>query len=80
MERTLRLNFEDATKIRPQHLERCLCFDKFENGYRCYVYDALSKYWCTQTTTEHDPNGDNHVADYADFSVTEWSSLPSSVQ
>ena len=61
---------------RPEHLERCLCWDSFEKGYRCYVYDDISKYWCTQATTEHDPNGDNHVSDYADNRITHWSHLP----
>ena len=71
----LKLTFNDAKTKRPSHLERCLCWDKFENGYRCYVYDGISKYWCTQATTEHDENGDNHIVDYADYQITRWASL-----
>lgn len=71
----MELAFNDAKTKRPSHLERCLCWDKFENGYRCYVYDGISKYWCTQATTEHDENGDNHIVDYADYQVTRWASL-----
>lgn len=70
------LIFLDAKFQRPEHLQRCLCWDSFEKGYRCYVYDDISKYWCTQATTEHDPNGDNHVSDYADNRITHWSHLP----
>ena len=73
---TIELQLNDATQQHPEHLERCLCWDTFENGYRCYVYDDISKYWCTQATTEHDPNGDNHVSDYADNRITHWSHLP----
>ena len=69
------VKFNDAKKVRPNHLERCLCYDKFLKGYRCYVYDDISKYWCTQATTEHDTDGDNHIVDYADYQVTEWASL-----
>jgi len=71
----MELKFNDAKSVRPGHLERCLCYDKFLKGYRCYVYDDISKYWCTQATTEHDPDGENHIVDYADFQVTEWASL-----
>lgn len=71
----LNLEFIDARVKRPKHLEHCLCYDTFEKGYRCYVYDDISKYWCTQTTLEHDPDGDNHVVDYADNQVTKWTSL-----
>lgn len=73
--KTLTLTFHDAKAERPQHLQRCLCWDKFQKGYRCYVYDDISKYWCTQSTTEHDPDGDNHIVDYADYQVTEWAEL-----
>ena len=55
----MNLYFNDAKQMRPNHLERCLCWDKFEKGYRCYVYDDISKYWCTQSTTEHDPDAKN---------------------
>lgn len=72
----MEFKFNDAKTVRPNHLERCLCYDKFLKGYRCYVYDDISKYWCTQATTEHDPNGDNHIVDYADYQVTKWASLP----
>ena len=71
----MELKFNEAKTVRPNHLERCLCYDKFLKGYRCYVYDDISKYWCTQATTEHDQNGDNHIVDYADYQVTEWASL-----
>lgn len=71
----MELKFNDAKLVRPGHLERCLCYDKFLRGYRCYVYDDISKYWCTQATTEHDPDGENHIVDYADFQVTGWASL-----
>ena len=71
----MEFKFNDAKSARPGHLERCLCYDKYLKGYRCYVYDDISKYWCTQATTEHDPNGENHIVDYADFQVTEWASL-----
>lgn len=70
------LVFLNPKLYRPEHLERCLCWDSFEKGYRCYVYDDISKYWCTQATTEHDPNGVNHVSDYADGRITHWSHLP----
>ena len=73
----MELKFNEAKTVRPNHLERCLCYDKFLKGYRCYVYDDISKYWCTQATTEHDTNGDNHIVDYADYQVTKWASLPS---
>lgn len=71
----MELKINEAKTVRPNHLERCLCYDKFLKGYRCYVYDDISKYWCTQATTEHDPNGDNHIVDYADYQVTKWASL-----
>lgn len=71
----MELIFNDAKIRKPKHLERCLCYDKFLKGYRCYVYDDISKYWCTQATTEHDPDGENHIVDYADYQVTEWASL-----
>ncbi|MBO4924459.1 MAG: hypothetical protein J5382_10115 [Bacteroidales bacterium] len=71
----MEFKFNDAKSARPGHLERCLCYDKYLKGYRCYVYDDISKYWCTQATTEHDPDGENHIVDYADFQVTEWASL-----
>lgn len=71
----MELKFNDAKSVRPGHLERCLCYDKFLKGFRCYVYDDISKYWCTQATTEHDPDGENHIVDYADYQVIEWASL-----
>ena len=40
----MELKFNDAKSVRPGHLERCLCYDKFLKGYRCYVYDDISKY------------------------------------
>ena len=76
MESLLSLTFNRAREKRPKHLQRCLCWDKFELGYRCYVYDDISKYWCTQSTYEHDPDGDNHIVDYADYQVTFWAELP----
>ena len=72
---TLTLTFNDAKEKRPQHLQRCLCWDKLEKGYRCYVYDDISKYWCRQATYVHDPDGDNHIVDYADYQVTRWADL-----
>lgn len=71
----MEIKFNEAKTVRPNHLERCLCYDKFLQSYCCYVYDDISKYWCTQGTTEHDPNGDNHIVDYADYQVTKWASL-----
>lgn len=71
----MELKFNEAKTVRPNHLERCLCYDKFLKGYRCYVYDDISKYWCTQATTVHDQDGDNHIVDYADYQVTKWASL-----
>lgn len=76
MESLLSLTFNRAREKRPKHLQRCLCWDKFELGYRCYVYDDISKYWCTQSTYEYDPDGDNHIVDYADYQVTFWAELP----
>ena len=66
----------NARDFRPQHLQRCICYDKYMKGVYCYVYDDISKYWCTQTTEEHDPDGDNHICDYADYRVTMWMPLP----
>lgn len=66
----------DAKALCPEPMQRCLCYDKLEGGWRCYVYDNISKYWCTQSTTEHDPDGDNHVSDYADYRITCWMPLP----
>lgn len=63
-------------EFRPEHMKRCLCYDKYMGGVYCYVYDDISKYWCTQTTEEHDPDGDNHICDYGDYRVTAWMSLP----
>lgn len=71
----MELKFNEAKTVRPNHLERCLCYDKFLKGFRCYVYDDINKYWCTQETTEHDPDGENHIVDYADYQVIEWASL-----
>jgi hypothetical protein len=45
-------------------------------GMYCYVYDDISKYWCTQTTEEHDADGSNHICDYADSRVVAWAELP----
>lgn len=70
-----KIKWNDAKVKRPQHLQRCLVYDKFMVGIYCYVYDDISKYWCTQKTEEHDPDGDNHISDYADYQVTEWASL-----
>lgn len=66
----------NAHDFRPKHLQRCICYDKYMKGVYCYVYDDISKYWCTQTTEEHDPDGDNHICDYADYRVTMWMPLP----
>ena len=68
-------NFHDAKKERPKHMQRCLCYDKYMPGFYGYVYDDISKYWCTQTTEDHDPDGENHVTDYADYQVTHWAEL-----
>lgn len=68
--------WNNAHDIRPKHLQRCICYDKYMNGAYCYVYDGISKYWCTQMTEDHDPNGDNHVCDYADYRVTMWMPVP----
>ena len=68
--------WNNAHDFRPEHMKRCLCYDKYMGGVYCYVYDDISKYWCTQTTEEHDPDGDNHICDYADYRVTVWMSLP----
>ena len=62
-----KLNWFDARNLRPNHMQVCYCYDKFMGGGRVYVYDDISKYWCTANTTDHDPDGDNHVCDYADF-------------
>lgn len=69
------LEFNDAREKKPNHLQRCLCYNRYMGGYFCYVYDDISKYWCTQTTVEHDPDGENHISDYADFDITMWASL-----
>ena len=68
--------WNSAQDFRPKHLQRCLCYDKYMKGVYCYVYDDISKYWCTQTTEEHDTDGDNHICDYADYRVTVWMQLP----
>lgn len=68
--------WNNAHDFKPKHLQRCICYDKYMNGVYCYVYDDISKYWCTQTTEEHDPDGDNHICDYADYRVTVWMPLP----
>ena len=68
--------WNNAQDFRPRHLQRCICYDKYMGGVYCYVYDDISKYWCTQTTEEHDPEGDNHISDYADYRVTMWMPLP----
>lgn len=68
--------WNSAQDFRPKHLQRCLCYDKYMKGVYCYVYDDISKYWCTQTTEEHDNDGDNHICDYADYRVTVWMPLP----
>lgn len=65
-----------AKQTKPAHLQRCMCWDTLEGGWRCYVYDDISKYWCTQATSEHDPNGYNHVSDYADYRITHWMEMP----
>ena len=70
------IRWNDARKDRPKHLQRCLCFDSYMGGMYCYVYDDISKYWCTQTTEEHDANGGNHICDYADSRVVAWAELP----
>ena len=71
----VRIVFNNAREKKPNHLQRCLCYNKYMNGYYCYVYDDISKYWCTQTTVEHDPDGENHISDYADFDITMWAYL-----
>lgn len=68
--------WNDARYFRPKHLQRYQCYDKYMGGVYCYVYDDISKYWCTQTTEEHDPDGDNHISDYSDYRVTAWRELP----
>lgn len=68
--------WNNAHDFRPKHLQRCICYDKYMVGVYCYVYDDISKYWCTQTTEEHDPDGDNHISDYADYRITLWMPLP----
>ena len=71
----LMINFNKCDENKPQHMQRCLCYDSYMPGYYCYVYDDISKYWCNQYTDEHDANGDNHVCDYADGRVTKWVAL-----
>jgi hypothetical protein len=68
--------WNNAHDFRPKHLQRCICYDKYMKGIYCYVYDDISKYCCTQTTEEHDPDGDNHISDYADYRVPVWMPLP----
>ena len=68
--------WNNAHDFRPKHLKRCLCYDKYMGGVYCYVYDDIDKYWCTQATEEHDPDGDNHISDYSDYRVTMWMELP----
>ena len=68
--------WNNAHDFRPKHLQRCICYDKYMGGVYCYVYDDISKYWCTQTTEEHDSDGDNHICDYADYRITLWMPLP----
>lgn len=68
--------WNSAHDFRPKHLQRCLCYDKYMGGVYCYVYDDIDKYWCTQTTKEHDPDGYNHISDYTDYRVTVWMKLP----
>lgn len=68
--------WNNACDFRPKHMQRCLCYDKYMGGVYCYIYDDISKYWCTQTTEEHDADGDNHICDYADYRVTVWMCLP----
>jgi len=76
MNTTTEIRWNDARKDRPKHLQRCLCYDSYMGGMYCYVYDGISKYWCTQTTEEHDANGGNHICDYADSRVVAWAELP----
>jgi len=71
----LKIN-ESKTSNKPKHLERCLCYDKFLCEWCIYVYDDLSKYWCDADSVGHDPDGDNHVSDYADYRITHWMRLP----
>lgn len=68
--------WNNAHYIRPKHLQRCICYDKYMKGVYCYVYDDISKYWCNQMTEEHDSNGDNHVCDYTDYRITRWMPIP----
>lgn len=71
-----RMKWVDAKRERPNHLQRCMCYDKYLKEVRCYVYDNQSKYWCSATTEVHDPDGDNHVSDYADYRITHWMQMP----
>lgn len=68
------VNWINARVQRPEHMQRCLCWSttEYEPKHRIYVYDDISKYWCTQGTTEHDPNGDNHISDYACYHISHW--------
>lgn len=71
-----RMKWRDAKSERPNHLQRCICYDSHLKEVRCYVYDNQSKYWCSATTEVHDPDGDNHVSDYADYRITHWMLMP----
>lgn len=68
------VNWISVHKLRPQHLQRCLCWDTraCSPKHRIYVYDDISKDWCTQETFDHDPDGFNHVSDYGDWRISHW--------
>ena len=72
----MEIKWIDTKVKRPEHMQRCFCYDSYMSGFYVYVYDDISKYWCSQTTEEHDPDGENHVCDYADNRVIAWSPIP----
>lgn len=43
-----------AKERKPNHLQQCICYDRFFKEWRVYMYDDISKYWCGCYPAEHD--------------------------
>ena len=69
------LTFYKAPFAHPEHMDRCLCWDDTLKGWRCYVYDHISRCWCTQETTEHDPYGKKYIVGFMELRITWWASI-----
>lgn len=66
-----KLLWRDATLVRPENGELCVCYDTECKSTRCYEYDHETRCWRTYYEEER-----RFVCDYSEYRVSYWIPMP----